>query len=132
MVKRTFLKAAFYIWLVLIFVFSVIPNDAEAGSLLLFDLSGTGFLKHVFAYFISSVLLIFAYKNETLKFFFKSLILLFVGSILIECIQYLLPYRSFSLSDMAANLLGIILFFGPFWIYSVMTKGSVKPIAAKY
>lgn len=120
--KDAFLKLIFYAWLLLIFVFSVIPNDADSSGLFLFDMSGTGFWKHVFAYFVASVLLNMAYKNESVKFFLQGLFMIFIVSILIEVIQYLLPYRSFSLGDMVANLLGIILFFCPFWVYSVMAK----------
>lgn len=117
--RDTLVKIAFYAWLLLIFIFSVIPNDADSSGLFLFDMSGTGFWKHVIAYFIASAMLIMSYKNESVKFFLNGLFMIFLGSILIEIIQYLLPYRSFSLGDMVANLLGITLFYGPFWIYSV-------------
>ncbi|NTV46862.1 MAG: VanZ family protein [Chlorobiales bacterium] len=129
MQRGTLYKAAFYLWLVLIFIFSVIPKDAEIEELQIFDLTGTGFVKHLIAYFIAALLLILAYKNEHLKFIVLSLLLVFLGSILIEFIQYLLPYRAFSVSDMLANFLGIVLFFVPFWTYSVTVKSRVRPQA---
>jgi VanZ family protein len=36
---------------------------------------------------------------------------LFLYGLLIECIQYFIPYRDFSLPDLTANTIGILLFF---------------------
>ncbi len=52
----------------------------------------------------------------------KTALLLFTYGFVIECIQYLIPYRSFSLLDMAANGAGILFYLFLKVLYSsIMT-----------
>ncbi|PKL35146.1 MAG: VanZ family protein [Spirochaetae bacterium HGW-Spirochaetae-1] len=61
---------------------------------------------HGVAFFVLSLLGSIAYKNSPV-----SLVLyLAVYGFLIELIQYFLPYRTFALSDLLADIIGIILF----------------------
>lgn len=65
-----------------------------------------------YAVFIISAMLAYG-KRRSLVFLF---VLLFAYSILIECVQYFLPYRSFEVKDILANLAGLaagsVIWFG--------------------
>ena len=62
-------------------------------------------LSHAAAFFALSLLLDFSFPAS--KFDWKKYLPLLFYGIMIECIQYFLPYRSFSLLDMLADALGI-------------------------
>ncbi|MCH2038687.1 MAG: VanZ family protein, partial [Rickettsiales bacterium] len=54
----------------------------------------------------------FPCRSKTIKLF----ILFFVFSFVIEVIQYFLPYRSFSISDLLANAAGLVIGIGLGWL----------------
>jgi VanZ family protein len=62
-------------------------------------------LSHALAFLVLSLLLDFSFPDS--GFNWKKYLPLFLYGIMIECIQYFLPYRSFSLLDMVADALGI-------------------------
>ncbi len=49
---------------------------------------------------------------------------LFAYGLLIECIQYYIPYRDFSLLDQLANTVGILLFFLLVWLRAARTRNT--------
>ena len=62
-------------------------------------------LLHFSGYVIFIISAMLAYgKRRSFVFLFM---LLFAYSVLIECIQYFLPYRSFEVKDILANLAGL-------------------------
>ncbi|MGH1487050.1 MAG: VanZ family protein [Cellvibrionaceae bacterium] len=71
-------------------------------------------LAHCLGYIILMCSGFFAFpaRSYTTKLF----ILFFLFSFLVECIQYFLPYRSFSLLDLLANGVGLILGVGMGWL----------------
>jgi VanZ family protein len=62
-------------------------------------------LSHGLVFLFLSLLADFSYPED--KFSFRKISPLVAYSILIECIQYFLPYRSFSVLDMLADIAGI-------------------------
>ncbi len=65
-------------------------------------------LSHGLAFLLLSLLADFSYPED--KFTFRKVFPLVVYGVLIECIQYFLPYRSFSVLDMLADIAGIALY----------------------
>lgn len=119
---RHYLKITFFLWLLVITIFSVLPHkdkNSEIKDLVKsYQLTPSGFFQHVAAYFIASFLGCLAYRKDGLWF------LLFVGTILfifsnaLEIIQIFLPYRTFNIYDILANLSGIGFCLGLFAILS--------------
>ena len=70
---------------------------------------------HVYAFLILSLIGFFTYKKiEKLKYLSIYLILL---SIILEILHYYIPERSFELSDLFGNLLGVIIVLIIFYLY---------------
>ncbi len=65
-------------------------------------------LNHIFAFFVLSLLTNFSFPGK--KFYFAIFLPLMGYGLMIESIQYFLPYRMFSLFDVAADALGIGLY----------------------
>ncbi len=76
-------------------------------------------LKHSFAFFTLYVLFSLSYEKQTI--ISKSLLLLFYG-ILIECIQYFIPNRYFSLLDVFADAVGIFIGITFYIVYVKLQK----------
>lgn len=62
-------------------------------------------LSHALAFFVLSFLADYAFPGT--RFFPFKILPLFAYGVLIECIQYFLPYRDFSLLDMLGDAVGI-------------------------
>jgi VanZ family protein len=65
-------------------------------------------LNHIFAFFVLSLLADFSFPEN--KFFVGIFLPLMGYGVAIELIQYFLPFRMFSLFDVAADALGILLY----------------------
>lgn len=63
-------------------------------------------LAHFTAFFVLSILLLFAYKF-TKPFFITSLLMALFG-IAIEVLQIYVPYRTFDVHDFLADMLGVM------------------------
>jgi VanZ family protein len=102
------LRLQFFILLVIYVFLGVVKIPADG------PLSFNDLLMHCIGYIVlmCSIFLAFPLKNKAIKF----LTLLFIFSFLIECIQYFLPYRSFSLMDMLANSMGLLIGLGLAWL----------------
>lgn len=61
---------------------------------------------HALGYVVLTAVAIFAFPQK--RWFLRLALACFMYSILIECIQYFLPYRSFSLLDILANGSGVL------------------------
>ncbi len=65
-------------------------------------------LSHAMAFFVLSLLADFSFPGT--RFSMTKTCSLLAYGILIECIQYFLPYRSFSLLDVAGDAAGIVFY----------------------
>ena len=108
------LKFIFYISVVILIIISLYPGSL-AGFLLYGDLGkqpnliknpfGT-VINHFIYYFYISALGLFAYlKNHNFQ---KLLYSLFFLSIILEMLQFIVPYRYFEFYDIFANLSGVL------------------------
>jgi VanZ family protein len=102
--RRNYFKILFYIGLLVIFILAVIPDTDKLPEIT--KLSDK--LNHVAAFFTLAILIDFAYSNKS--FLWKFNFLVWYG-LLIESIQYFLPYREFSLYDLAADIAGLLFYF---------------------
>ncbi|MBC2716985.1 MAG: VanZ family protein [Desulfobacteraceae bacterium] len=65
-------------------------------------------LSHIFAFFVLSLLADFSFPDK--KFNLYIILPLMAYGLMIEGIQYFLPYRMFSLFDVAADAMGLVLY----------------------
>ena len=65
-------------------------------------------LNHIFAFFVLSLLTDFSFPDK--KFSYAFFLPLLGYGLSIECIQYFLPYRMFSLFDIAGDAIGILIY----------------------
>jgi hypothetical protein len=121
--NKHFLPA--YIFAVLIFAGSSISTRGlrhfrrmhELLAILLSDYS-----LHFFGFGIFAILLAWGYyKKESSFLFLRAGLLALVFGSFIEVYQYFLPYRDFSLVDMAIDAAGIVLALAVFW-FAVVKK----------
>ena len=63
-------------------------------------------LNHFIAFFVLYILMTLAYRNMTIFF---AILLLLLFAIQIEVVQYFIPHREFSLLDIVADFIGIVL-----------------------
>lgn len=114
--KNVLFTRIIYILLIFIIgIMSIIPNEALDKLSETYKLFSRGYLFHIFAYGLFcffALLYNITYQRHSLL-----IILLFISvySIILEAIQYFLPYRTFNLYDILASLIGIavgaVLFF---------------------
>ena len=78
-------------------------------------------LNHFVAFFVLSLLTDLAYPKNTIKF---KAISLFLYGLIIECVQWQLPYRSFSLLDLAADSGGILIYWSAWKLWQTFNPLS--------
>lgn len=61
---------------------------------------------HILAFYALALLIDFSFPER--RFDFSKVIALLGYGFLIECVQYFLPYRTFSLFDLSADLVGLL------------------------
>ena len=77
---------------------------------------------HFFGFGLFAILLAWGYyKKESSFLFVRAGLLALVFGVFIEVYQYFLPYRDFSLVDMAIDAVGIVLALAVFW-FAVVKK----------
>ena len=93
------------IWFFMVLVVSVMPASGPKTDLPLDK------IVHFVIYGLTSILLFryFIRKTNSRSAFYKAVALASIYGAAMEVVQYFLPYRSFSLGDMAANAAGAFL-----------------------
>ncbi len=102
-----FTRIIYILLIILIGIMSIIPNAALDKVSDTYKLFSGGYLFHILAYGVFcffALLYNITYQRHSLV-----IILLFISiySIILEVIQYFLPYRTFNLYDILASLIGI-------------------------
>ncbi len=100
MIKISFAKILFWSCVLAILVLTMLPTVAME------IVYATDKFAHFIAFFILSFLLWSAYKLP--QPFITSVFLLGGFGLVIELLQYYIPYRSFSLFDFAADVAGVV------------------------
>jgi VanZ family protein len=97
-----FWRVMLFLWVVLVGISSLIriPRGGPEGS---------DKLAHLVVYFLTAGLYFFAFRDGRFGRPIPAFLVVFGYSGLLEWLQYYLPWRSFSLGDLAANLGGVIL-----------------------
>ena len=103
-------KIIFFLWLLAITVASLVDYSSISG-LGLAKGFGTGFWLHLIAYFIAGLLFILAFGKKRERVILIALIALFLLGVLFEILQLRIPKRTFNPVDIAANGLGLIVFY---------------------
>lgn len=116
-IKNYFFKTIFYCSLVTILFLATTSIQFEVIETM-WDK-----FKHSFAFFTLYILFSLSYEKQTI--FSKSLLLLLYG-ILIECIQYFMPNRYFSLLDIFADAIGLSIGICFYIVYKKLQKRLCK------
>ena len=121
----TFLKFIFYISLSLLIIISLYPGSL-IGYLLYGNLSqqpnlisnpfGTT-INHLISYIYVSILGLFIYANDR-----KLVFSLFFLAVILELLHFVIPNRSLQLSDLIANILGVVVAYSIIKIYLLLNK----------
>tara|TARA_B100000959_G_scaffold764_1_gene753 strand:- start:1614 stop:1985 length:372 start_codon:yes stop_codon:yes gene_type:complete len=111
MKQQYLIKSAALIWLITILYFSLKPEVEIPISLRIEYIDK---LLHIAAYGLATILALLAYKNVNQK---VSVILLFGLGFFIEIMQLFVVNRHFELTDLLANLCGIVLSYYLFHYY---------------
>ena len=123
-----FLKFIFYILLLFLIIISLYPGSLF-GYLIYRDFGqqpnlinnpfGTA-INHFIYYFFTSLLGLFLYLRS--KEFKKLLYSLFFLSAILELLHFVMPNRSFQLTDLFSNILGVIVAYSIVRIYQFCRK----------
>jgi hypothetical protein len=110
----------FIIWVVAITALSVMPYSKNGAASL--KLTGSGMVVHFMAYFITLALFCWAYRKDTLFSILFSCFSIFMFGVVLEIVQFYLPYRAFNPVDIAANASGIFFFVICWAVFKGMKK----------
>ena len=100
-VKQIYVKVLFWISAIVVLVLSSMPTTLN------YTIHNLDKLAHLLTFFSLSILLLFAYKFA--KPFFTSALLMALFGLMLELLQRYVPNRVFSMTDFAADILGIAL-----------------------
>ena len=120
-----FTRIIYILLMILIGIMSIIPDTALDKVSDTYKLFSGGYLFHILGY---GVFCFFALLyNITYQRHSLFIILLFISiySIILEVIQYFLPYRSFNLYDILASLIGVTVGVVFYFLYRIL-KFRVK------
>ena len=98
------IRIFFYIILIVVFILAVIPKTEEFPEITRISDK----LNHFAAFLTLAFLIDFGYP---LKGFFWKVMYLGSYGLIIEVAQYFLPYREFSLFDLAVDIMGLSFYF---------------------
>ena len=101
MVRKPLFRILFVVWISLIAVLSLIPTPSGVVQV-------SDKLIHAVVYIITTVICLLSLNRYVPRAVFFAGISIFLYSFVIELVQYFLPYRSFSVGDLAANITGIV------------------------
>lgn len=123
------LKTITIVWLILITLLCLIPQDDLPQTELIPHLDK---LVHFSLYFVLTVLSLIVYRKPKLRGKILIMTGIFVFSLLIEIMQGILPFgRTFSLTDLLANLSGIATGFLLFQVVKVLPGQTIKDVRSE-
>ena len=125
--KKTviFIRIIYILLMILIGIMSIIPDTALDKVSDTYKLFSGGYLFHILAYGVFcffALMYNITYQRHSL---FIMLLFISIYSIILEVIQYFLPYRTFNLYDILASLIGVAVGVVFFFLYRSL-KFKVK------
>jgi VanZ family protein len=104
--------SSFILWLVIVLILSVVPLPENIIPSLPIDK-----IVHFVLYGVTAVMLyrILRTRRSAKRSVLYSIVVSAFYGVLLEVIQFFLPYRSFSTGDMVANTLGAAVFAGVYY-----------------
>ena len=103
--RKLFVIPIFVGWMVLLTVASLLPGGGVA-------LGGKwDKIAHFGAYFLTSLLFYYAFRTRLERTDIYAVFFAFCYGALLELVQWVVPHRIGSLSDLAANFSGVFFFF---------------------
>jgi hypothetical protein len=115
-------KTLFFFWLFAITFISLVDYSSMSG-LGLAKGFGTGFWLHAAGYFIAGLLFILAFGKKGQAYLLIALTALFLLGLLFEAAQLHIPKRSFNPLDIAANGLGLVVFYVCYYLAQIIRDG---------
>jgi len=100
----------FVLWAMAVGALYVISYPGSEDLLMFVTLTSSGFVLHCFAYFIGMLLCYLAFDRKNISFVLWTGVLVLLYSVVLEGVQFYLPYRTFNVYDVVANGSGIVLF----------------------
>jgi len=103
LLKQKYFKIVFWISAIAVLILSVIPGSLTVRH----SIEHLDKLAHFAAFFVLSILLLFAYRLA--KPFYTTALLMALFGFSIEVLHLYVPRRFFSMYDFAADLLGVLI-----------------------
>ena len=103
--RRLFSFQTIYAYTFFVVIVSIIPISIRYNQGIPLDKITHFFLYFIFSFLVSNTLALKDYRHNCIKGFFY----VFIIGVMIEIIQYFLPYRSFELLDIFSNSFGALL-----------------------
>ena len=99
----------FTVWVFAITALSVF-SWSNNNILTSIKLTSSGFVMHCIAYFVGVTLCCFSFDKKNISFVLWTGLLIFLFSVVLEVVQFYLPYRTFNIYDVVGNGIGVLLF----------------------
>ena len=110
--NRFLIRSLFAIWAMAVAALSVISHPGSKDLLVAVKLTSSGFVMHGLACFVGMLLCFVAFDAKRISFVVWTGLLIFIYSVVLEVVQFYLPYRTFNVYDIVGNGVGVILGMG--------------------
>jgi hypothetical protein len=122
---KVLVRSLFAIWTTAVAALSILSHPGSKDLLMSVKLTSSGFVMHGIAYFAGILLCYFSFNKKDISFVLWAGLLIFIYSVVLEVVQFYLPYRTFNVYDVVGNGVGILLFvFIWVMIYGRMHVGT--------
>ena len=106
------MRILFVLWIAAVAALSVISHPGSNDLLISVKLTSSGFVMHGIACFVGMLLCFLAFDAKNISFVVWAGLLVFIYSVVLEVVQFYLPYRTFNVYDIVGNGIGVILGMG--------------------
>ena len=104
------MRVLFVLWVVAVTVLSVLSYSGSNDLLMSVKFTSSGFVMHGIAYFLGMLLCFLAFGAKNISFVVWTGLLVFLYGVILEVVQFYLPYRTFNVYDVVANGAGMVIF----------------------
>ncbi len=115
-------RIMFAVWALAVAILSIISHPGSKDLLMSVKLTSSGFVMHGIAYFVGILLCYFSFTKKNISFVLWAGLLIFIYSVVLEVVQFYLPYRTFNVYDVVGNGVGILSFVF-IWVMIYEAKG---------